>query len=494
MGSLKIASEDIDYAVRQMGTAMERPFGRRHWEAHLAHIEEEEHVPSEDSLYGYLFESLIFMCNLERHEEGSGDARGMRDVITFVYAAAFSANAYTLPLVRRGDVERVRALYQPAVTNELADCIQDDAARVLNRVNPIWAAHFVEVVGSMKMSPFQRHLASSCALALLIKFGIGIEFEHGDEAPPISAPEKKQRQQEPETRAPGQITDIRTLSKAAVDVTFDDVGGCHDAKRELLHLARRVNQPSVVLRWGGMPTKGVLIHGPKGTGKTTLVQAFAREVDLPFFSFRVSDVLSMWVNDSARQLRGIFSQVRNGGGGIIFFDEADALFAQRGSFNSHHEDDKIVNEWNSIMDSIGPDERVVVFLATNFIENLDDAAIRDGRIDLVVSVTMPNEKDREEVFRVHALRTERTARRAVFAPDVRFDELARRTDGIAPAAIRSIVQHAVDGKIDADLDGHSPSLITTEDLLDAIAARSAQRNDRASCRIGFTRAIPRTTS
>lgn len=279
--------------------------------------------------------------------------------------------------------------------------------------------------------------------------------------------------------------DTTTILPFRSAVTFDDIGGCRAAKEQLQNLARRVDQWSVVQRWGGQLPRGVLLRGPQGTGKTMLCEALATAVALPAFRFNLSDVMSMWINQSHDLLRSTFDKVRAGGGGIMIFNEADALLVRRGTMNTHHEDEKVVNEWNMCMDNIAPGDRILVFLTTNFMEKMDDAAIRDGRIDLVITVDMPTFQDRIEVFKVHIARIQCAAMGPVFTKGLALDELARRTSGLSPASIKNILDRTIEQKIDADLDGKHPGLITMEDLFGAITIRRSERKAQQHQPIGF---------
>lgn len=483
MAKLTLSLDDTNYALQHTEVCTPGvPFGDRVWEVHLANLEHEERVPGSDSLYGYLYAVLEFMAKME--EKRGGGAHGvMRNAITYAYATVYSARNWSLPLVRRSHLEAVRSVF-PDTEAGVIDRIQANTLAAMTRVHPIWTQQFMTFIQNKdpEMHVFQKHLACASVLALLAC----VNTADGDWDIDLTELEEQKMEPNPE-KGKAKDAPAAPVSNPLVREprhTFADIGGNRTAKEQLLGLARRLMQPSVGARWGSKPLKGILLKGPKGTGKSIMAEAFAKEVGLPFLSLAVSDTLSLWVNHSPAILANHFQAARKAGGAILFFDEADAIIGQRGSKNGHNEDDKVVNEFNIQMDRLTRQDRVLVILATNFEGKLDEAAIRDQRVDLVLDVPLPDEDDRLDILATIACRIERAAGHQIFKIGIKLDEVARRTAGLSGAALENIIDRALWAKEDADIAGDMPGLVNTADLLRAMQQRSAQRTT-SNRRIGF---------
>lgn len=197
-------------------------------------------------------------------------------------------------------------------------------------------------------------------------------------------------------------------------VTFDDVGGQAEAKRALHEaLLEPHERKEVYARFGMKPSKGVLLWGPPGTGKTMLAKAsasalakhFGKEaVTSGFIYVKGPEVLNKFLGETEAAIRKMFSQAREheekyGYPAVIMLDEADALLGRRGSMGPGWEgiDRTIVPQFLAEMDGMRG-SGAFVLLATNRPDILDPAVVRDGRIDRKVHVRRPNLDDAIDVF------------------------------------------------------------------------------------------------
>jgi len=200
-----------------------------------------------------------------------------------------------------------------------------------------------------------------------------------------------------------------------MSVTFDDVIGQEDAKRALIEgLIEPHTKREVYERFGMKPSKGVLLWGPPGTGKTMLGKASANAlaklhgksaVSSGFIFIKGAELLNKFIGETESNIRKLFAQarehhVKHGYPAILFFDEADALLGRRGSMHPGFEgiERTIVPQFNAEMDGIR-ESAAFVLLATNRPDILDPAVIRDGRIDRKVHVARPNEADARSIMR-----------------------------------------------------------------------------------------------
>ena len=221
-------------------------------------------------------------------------------------------------------------------------------------------------------------------------------------------------------------------------VTFEDVAGIEEAKRELAEVVDFLKDPQKYTRLGGTVPKGILLVGPPGTGKTLLAKAVAGEAGVPFFSTGASEFVEMIVGVGASRVRDLFRQAREAAPAIIFIDELDAIGRARGATimsGSNSEQEQTLNQILSEMDGFSSREGVIVLAATNRPDVLDPALLRAGRFDRRVPVLPPDRNGREAILRVHT-------RNVPLAPDVDLMQIAAATPGLVGADLRNLVNEA----------------------------------------------------
>ena len=219
------------------------------------------------------------------------------------------------------------------------------------------------------------------------------------------------------------------------DVTYDDLGGMTgtiDALREMVELPLR--HPELFQRLGVDPPKGVLLHGPPGTGKTRLARAVANESSAHFFHIAGPEIMGSAYGESERKLRELFERASAAVPAIIFIDEIDSIAPKRGQVTGEAEK-RLVAQLLSLMDGIEARQNLVVIAATNRPEALDEALRRPGRFDREIVVGVPDEKGRFEILQIHT-------RGMPLDPDVDVQELARRTYGFVGADLAALTREA----------------------------------------------------
>lgn len=222
-----------------------------------------------------------------------------------------------------------------------------------------------------------------------------------------------------------------------ISVTFDDVAGMEDSKRELKEIVDYLRNPKKFERIGGKVPKGVLLVGPPGTGKTLLARAVAGEAGVNFFSISASQFIEMFVGVGASRVRDLFANAKKASPSIIFIDELDAVGRSRGAGfgGGHDEREQTLNQLLSEMDGFDQHEEVIVLAATNRPDVLDPALLRPGRFDRHVVIERPDWRDREKILQVHV-------RKVVLAPGVDLSVVARGTPGMTGADLENLVNEA----------------------------------------------------
>ncbi|MBU1988244.1 MAG: AAA family ATPase, partial [Nanoarchaeota archaeon] len=159
-------------------------------------------------------------------------------------------------------------------------------------------------------------------------------------------------------------------------------------------------RPDLFVQAGIKPSKGILLYGPPGTGKTLLAKAVATESNANFISVKGPELISKWVGESEKHVREIFKKARQVSPSIIFFDEFDSISKQRGSSVSDSTE-RVVNQLLTELDGIEELEKVIVIAATNRKDLIDQSLLRQGRIDAMVELPIPDKETRKEIFKVH---------------------------------------------------------------------------------------------
>ncbi len=221
-------------------------------------------------------------------------------------------------------------------------------------------------------------------------------------------------------------------------VTFDDIGGLEEQKRELYEaVILPLTKPQLFRELGIEPPKGVLLYGPPGCGKTLLAKAVASMSNATFIRVVGSEFVHKYVGEGARIVREVFKMARKKAPAIVFIDEIDAIAAKRIDIGTSGEREvqRTLMQLLAELDGFDPLGDVKVIAATNRIDILDPALLRPGRFDRLIYVPPPDEKGRYEIFRIHT-------RRMKLAEDVDLAYLARITEGATGADIKAIVMEA----------------------------------------------------
>lgn len=248
---------------------------------------------------------------------------------------------------------------------------------------------------------------------------------------------QKQRELVPVT-ATGDMGDRNASQQPAYPAvrsnkTFDFIVGMPDLKARLLKAGQEIKSRESGAR------NGILLSGEPGNGKTVLAEALAGELKLPLLSVSYGDVASKWINQTTEQVVAVFTAARAQAPCVLFIDEIDSLISSRDGNSTGFEES--ARTTNAILTEIVKlrGSGVVFMAATNYLDKLDAAAIREGRFDYKIEVPAPDQEAREAI--VAASFTKHAPRGAAIGKGA-LSRAAKRWSGFSASRMSAVGQEA----------------------------------------------------
>ena len=227
-----------------------------------------------------------------------------------------------------------------------------------------------------------------------------------------------------------QMTLVADVELPNVDLE-QDIGGYSDVKNQikreildLLHSRESLSDPQEVKQLEELIPKGLIFHGPPGTGKTFFCKAMATALDATIIIVSGPELKSKWVGESEENLRRVFAQARRAAPAIIVFDELDSFASARGTYTGSGVEHSMVNQMLTEMDGFRQEELVFVVGTTNFMSSLDPALLRPGRFELNIHIPYPKEEDRYEILSLYQKKFK------LELSDEQIKAMARQTGGL----------------------------------------------------------------
>ncbi len=253
-------------------------------------------------------------------------------------------------------------------------------------------------------------------------------------------------------------------------ISFADVGGMEDVKEEIrMKIIYPIQNRDLFRAYGKKLGGGVLLYGPPGCGKTLISQATAGEIRSNFISVALHQILDLYIGNSEKNLHQLFQLARDHAPAILFFDEVDALAADRKDLRESGMR-TLINQFLAEMDSnVGNNEGILILGATNAPWHLDAAFRRPGRFDRIIFIPPPDEDARIAIIELMA------KEKPVERLDVAM--LARKTKGFSGADIKAMFDITTEHALTRAMREGRVIPLTTEDLLQT--ARDLRPSARA---------------
>jgi proteasome regulatory subunit len=238
-----------------------------------------------------------------------------------------------------------------------------------------------------------------------------------------------------------------------------DIGGLDEQAEEIREVIELpLKKPELFKKVGIQPPKGILLYGPPGTGKTILAKAVASSTNSTFIEIVGSELVQKFIGEGAKMVKDVFDLARSKKPTIIFIDEIDALAAKRIEIGTSGEREvqRTFMQFLAEIDGFKNLDNVKVIGCTNRKDILDPAILRPGRLDRLIHIPIPNEKARQEIFKIHT-------RDMSLKKGININKIIKKMDGFSGAEIKASCTEAGYFAI-----RNNKTMITEQYLLDAV--------------------------
>ena len=260
------------------------------------------------------------------------------------------------------------------------------------------------------------------------------------------------------------IEENKEGTKHRSKITFKDIGGLEDLKREIrLRIVEPLKNPEVFKRFGKQVGGGILMYGPPGCGKSLIAEATANEANATFFHVKASDLKSKYVGETEQNIAKLFEKAREKAPSIIFFDEFEVLGGDRNSTDQYTK--QAVSQLLTEMDGMGSkDQQILLLAATNEPWNIDLALRREGRFGRSLFIPPPDIESRAKIMEI-------LLKGKPLSGDIHAKEIAEATPFYSGADLKGLIEGATDIPLNEYIDTKRIRDICREDFRHVLIER-----------------------
>ncbi len=257
------------------------------------------------------------------------------------------------------------------------------------------------------------------------------------------------------------VSDVGTRIAEMADLgetPFESVGGLDDVKSEVKEsILMPLLRPDISEKFGVETSKGMMLYGPPGCGKTLLMKALATELDVEMINVKCGDVMSRWYGESEESMMELFEAARERKPAIIFFDEIDAIAKKRDMYSADDVTPRLLSLLLSELDGMDRSEGIIMVGSTNKPDMVDPALLRPGRFDKIIYVPPPDKEERKEILKIHM-------KDKPLSNNVDIDKYARKSEGFSGADIANLAKESATRAMRKSIDTGGMRKITEKDI------------------------------